>query len=216
MEKNQPHNPLLLNTLNIFYSLSFYAPIIICVCIVFFSMFTVTMNKALVFFGWVSLITFARIVIYKGLKITQNTPPICETGSSELFIPKDVLYSTFLLSFTMMYFMVPLFMISVQNNVNIINYGVLAFFICYIGLDIFIKNKLLCIPAETFGKSVSGNILSGIFLGGLIAGIIMYGTVLKGYLYINEINSNKEVCSMPSKQQFKCKVYKDGTLVGTV
>ena len=143
MEKNQPHNPLLLNTLNIFYSLSFYAPIIICVCIVFFSMFTVTMNKALVFFGWVSLITFARIVIYKGLKITQNTPPICETGSSELFIPKDVLYSTFLLSFTMMYFMVPLFMISVQNNVNIINYGVLAFFICYIGLDIFIKIRIL-------------------------------------------------------------------------
>ena len=65
MEKNQPHNPLLFNTLNIFYSLSFYAPIIICVCVVFFSMFTVTMNKALAFFIWVSLITFARIVVYK-------------------------------------------------------------------------------------------------------------------------------------------------------
>ena len=44
----------------------------------------------------------------------------------------------------------------------------------------------------------------------------MYGTELKGYLYINEINSNKEVCSMPSKQQFKCKVYKDGALVGNI
>ena len=63
---------------------------------------------------------------------------------------------------------------------------------------------------------VIGDVLSGIFLGGVIAGLIMYGTSLKGYLYINEINSNKEVCSMPSKQQFKCKVFKDGTLVGEV
>ena len=54
------------------------------------------------------------------------------------------------------------------------------------------------------------------FLGGVIAGLIMYGSELKSYLYINEINTNKEVCSMPSKQQFKCKVYKDGTLVGNM
>jgi len=218
MEKNQPHNPLLLNTMNIFYSLSFYSPIIICVSIVLFSMFTVTMNKAFVFFIWVSLITFLRIIVFKAWSNDvpmKEIPEICSTGLSEIFIPKDVLYSTYLLTFTMMYFMVPMFMISVQNNVNIINYGVLAFFICYIGIDIFIKNKLLCIPGN-FSKNVFGNILSGMFLGGLIAGLIMYGTQLKVYLYINEINSNKEVCSMPSKQQFKCKVYKDGTLVGNM
>jgi hypothetical protein len=46
--------------------------------------------------------------------------------------------------------------------------------------------------------------------------MVMYGTTLKDYLYINEANTNKEVCSMPSKQQFKCKVYKDGTLIGDV
>jgi hypothetical protein len=43
----------------------------------------------------------------------------------------------------------------------------------------------------------------------------MYGSNLKGYLFINEINNNKEVCSMPSKQQFKCSVYKNGELVGS-
>ena len=187
MELEQ-HNPLLLNTMNIFYSLSFYSPIIICVSIVLFSMFTVTINKALFFFGWVFVITSLRIAVLKASgndNQRKEIPIICSTGLSEIFIPKDVLYSTYLLTFTMMYFILPMFMISVQNNVNVINYGVLAFFICYIGLDIFIKNKLLCIPTETFGKNVSGNILSGIFLGGLIAGIIMYGTQLKVYLYIN-------------------------------
>ena len=219
MDKNEPHNSLLLNATNIFYSLSFYSPIIICVCIVFFSMITVTMNKAYVFFIWVFLITFIRIIVFKGFlkeDLNKQIPIICSTGLSEIFIPKDVMYSTYLLTFSMMYFIVPMCMISVQNNVNIINYGLLAFFICYISIDIFIKNKLSCIPPEKFGKIVSGNILSGMFLGGVIAGLIMYGTVLKGYLYINEINSNKEVCSMPSKQQFKCKVYKDGTLVGNM
>jgi hypothetical protein len=182
-------------------------------------MFTVTMNKAFVYFIWVFIITFIRIIVFKGFlkdEPIQEIPKICSTGLSEIFIPKDVLYSTYLLTFTMMYFIVPMFMVSVQNNVNIINYGVLAFFICYISIDIFIKNKLLCIQSEKFGKIVFGNILSGMFLGGVIAGLIMYGSELKSYLYINEINSNKEVCSMPSKQQFKCKVYKDGTLVGNM
>ena len=218
IKQNTQHNSLLLNTMNMFYSLSFYSPIIICVSIVLFSMFTVTMNKAFVFFIWVFIITFIRIIVFKGFlkdDSTQQIPIICSTGLSEIFIPKDVLYSTYLLTFTMMYFIVPMFMISVQNNVNIMNYGVLAFFICYIGIDIFIKNKLLCIPGN-FWKNVLGNILSGMFLGGVIAGLIMYGSELKSYLYINEINNNKEVCSMPSKQQFKCKVYKDGTLVGNM
>ena len=31
--------------------------------------------------------------------------------------------------------------------------------------------------------------------------------------FINELNSNKEVCTMPSQQQFKCSVYKNGELV---
>ena len=74
---------------------------------------------------------------------------------------------------------------------------------------------LECLPIKANGTVlIIGEIMSGIFLGGIISGLIMYGTRLKPYLYINEMNSNKEVCSLPSKQQFKCKVYKDGTLVG--
>ena len=112
-----------------------------------------------------------------------------------------------------MYFTIPMVMVSIQNNVNVINYGVLAFFIAYIVLDLFIKTTLSCIPT-LFSTLVIGDILSGAFLGGVIAGVIMYGTNLKNYLYINEINSNKEVCSMPSNQQFKCRVFRNGTLVG--
>jgi hypothetical protein len=182
-------------------------------------MFTLTIDKALVFFVWIFLITFIRIIVFKGLFSKNNSieeiPIICSTGLTELFIPKDVTYSTYILTFTMMYFTVPMIMVSAQNNVNMINYGIIWFFISYIVLDIFIKNTLSCIPGF-FSKIIIGNILSGMFLGGFIAGLIMYGTNLKTYLYINEVNTNKEVCSMPSKQQFKCRVFKDGTLIGNL
>jgi hypothetical protein len=212
-------NALFNNTTNIFYSLSFYSPIIICVSIVLFSMLSSTMEKAFVFFVWIFIITFIRIIVFTGLNTNQGSVPnempnICLTGLSNLFIPKDVTYSTFILTFTMMYFVTPMIMISKQNNVNVINYGMLAFFLAYIALDLFIKNVLSCI--QLFSSLVIGDVLSGLFLGGVISGIIMYGSTLKSYLYINEINTNKEVCSMPSKQQFKCRVFKDGTLVGNI
>jgi hypothetical protein len=212
-------NALFNNTTNIFYSLSFYSPIIICVSIVLFSMLSSTMEKAFVFFVWIFIITFIRIIVFTGLNTNQGSVPnempnICLTGLSNLFIPKDVTYSTFILTFTMMYFVTPMIMISKQNNVNVINYGMLAFFLAYIALDLFIKNVLSCI--QLFSSLVIGDVLSGLFLGGVISGIIMYGSTLKSYLYINEINTNKEVCLMPSKQQFKCRVFKDGTLVGNI
>jgi len=181
-------------------------------------MFTATMEKAFVFFGWIFVITFLRIIVFKGIGPNlsdNNIPDICLTGVTEMFIPKDITYSTYILSFTLMYFLMPMILLSSQSNTNVINYGVLAFFIAYIVLDLFIKKTLSCIPAF-FSSLVVGDILSGFFLGGIISGSIMYGTTLKSYLYINEINSNKEVCSMPSKQQFKCKIYKNGELVGNV
>ena len=216
---NELQNNIFNSTMNIFNSLSFYSPIIICVSIVVFSMFTATMEKAFVFFVWIFIITFIRIIVFKGLSSGKEQlveiPNICLTGLTELFIPKDVTYSVYILTFTMMYFVVPMIMISTQHNTNAMNYSVLAFFIGYIVLDVFIKNSLSCVPGF-FSQIVIGNVLSGCFLGGVIAGLIMYGSNLKSYLYINEINTNKEVCSMPSKQQFKCRVFRDGTLVGNI
>jgi hypothetical protein len=218
MPAGEFQNALFNNTMNIFNSLSFYSPIIICVSVIVFSMFTGSMEKAFVFFVWIFIITFIRIIVFKGFKSNQDSyeiPNICLTGLSEIFIPKDVTYSAYILTFTMMYFLMPMIMVSIQNKVNAINFGVLAFFIAYVMLDLFIKRSLSCIPGF-FSVLVIGDILGGLALGALVSGLIMYGSSLKGYLYINEINTNKEVCNMPSKQQFKCRVFKDGTLIGNL
>ena len=213
-------NAVLTNSMNILNSLSFYSPLIICISVILFSMLTVTLEKAFVFFIWVFLITFLRICIisvknmYSSSLHVQEIPEICLTGLTQMFIPRDVTYSTYILCFTLMYFLMPMIMVSIDSKMNTINYGVLAFFISYIVLDLFIKKNLSCIPS-LFSSTVIMDIIGGLGLGALIAGVIMYGTTLKSYLYINEINPNKEVCSMPSKQQFRCSVYKNGELVGS-
>jgi len=51
-------------------------------------------------------------------------------------------------------------------------------------------------------------------LGSFIS-LLMYSSLLKKYLYINKINSNREICSLPSRQHFKCNLYRDGTIVSS-
>ena len=62
----------------------------------------------------------------------------------------------------------------------------------------------------------------GIFLGGLIgilSGIIywamLYYTESEKLLYFQPETSNNVVCNRPSKQTFRCKVYKNGKLIKT-
>ena len=193
--------------MNVISSLSFYSPLIILSSVFIFSMFTATVGKFGWFLLWCFVITCVRWIIYKPLA-TLDPRSICNT-----FIPNDYTYSTYILTFTMMYFILPMIMVSSQSNTNAMNYGVLGLFIAYITLDLFVKKSLLCIPAF-FSSIVLTNIVAGLFLGAMLS-LGMYSTTLKQYLYINEINSNREVCSTPSKQQFRCNVYKDGTLVSS-
>jgi hypothetical protein len=193
--------------MNVISSLSFYSPLIILSSVFIFSMFTATVGKFGWFLLWCFVITCVRWIIYKPVA-TLDPGSICNT-----FIPNDYTYSTYILTFTMMYFILPMIMVSSQSNTNAMNYGVLGLFIAYITLDLFVKKSLLCIPAF-FSSIVLTNIVAGLFLGAMLS-LGMYSTTLKQYLYINEINSNREVCSTPSKQQFRCNVYKDGTLVSS-
>jgi hypothetical protein len=219
--ENQTNNNVSITTItNIFYSLSFYSPLIITTSIIVFSLFSSSLEKGLLFLLWLFVITFLRVIILKIVQMSMKTvpqalPAICLTGLTDIFIPNDVTYSTYILAFTMFYFIMPMIMVSANNKINAMNYYVIAFFIAYIVLDLFIKSSLLCIPT-ILSVNVLSEIVSGMGLGALIAGPIMYGTSLRNMLFINEVNSNKEVCSMPSKQKFKCNLYKNGELVNNL
>ena len=90
------------------------------------------------------------------------------------------------------------------------NYWIFSFLLFYSFLDMMIKFYKKCITSIS---DISINILSGLCLGALIVSLMYAGGSGK-FLFFNQVStSNTEVCTMPSKQTFKCSVYKNGELV---
>jgi hypothetical protein len=126
-------------------------------------------------------------------------------ASSE-FLPYDnSTYSIFVLLFTFFYLAMPMF---ISNNIN---YILITFFCIYITFDILVKLVNGCIISKL---DIIGNFIGGAGLGAAISALL-YSSPVKEYLFINETSNNKQVCSMPSKQTFKCSVYKNGELVNS-
>jgi hypothetical protein len=192
-------------------ALSFYSPLIVVISIFMFSVFSSAINKGLFYIVCVFLVTslrYACLMIGKIPQLNQGSS-ICNEG---VFLPYTGLsYSTFILAFTALYFITPMFIITAQNKTNTINYYVILFFVAYIVFDLFIKLSSNCIKLNL---NVLADFLSGGLLGATIA-LILFAANKISIMFINELNSNKEVCSVPSKQQFKCSLYRNGTIVGS-
>ena len=200
--------------LSIFAVLSFYAPVLITTAIILFSVFSGALIKGIFYLFWIFVVTAIRmgvILLQRGKNYKEvELPQECNTGA---FLPYTTpTYSTFILCFTLFYFLTPMILVS-KDSMNAINYGVVLFFISYIVLDLLMKKTMYCIPG-VFSIQVFSDLIGGIGLGAIISSLI-YGSNIKGNLFINEIITNKEVCSQPSKQQFRCAVYKNGELVGS-
>jgi len=102
-------------------------------------------------------------------------------------------------------------MISGETRSNKMNYYVIFFFIPFILFDLIMKKGLSCIES-VWSMIVWMDLLSGLMLGALVA-FITYGTSLRNLLFINLTSSN--VCSKPANQQMRCRIYKNGELVGS-
>ena len=59
------------------------------------------------------------------------------------------------------------------------------------------------------------NVLLGATSAALIV-TLMYSGGSGKYLFFNETSSDKDICYQPSKQTFKCQMYKDGTLLTSI
>jgi hypothetical protein len=115
-------------------------------------------------------------------------------------------FSSFVFAFTIMYLSFPMF-----SNGSI-NYWVFLSLIVYFLVDMFIKIYKKCIIQ-------TGDLFLNILLGAASSALIvtlMYSGGSGKYLFFNEVSSDKEVCYQPSKQTFKCQMYKNGELIGSL
>lgn len=125
-----------------------------------------------------------------------NLPPLVTEFSAPDF-------NSMFLSFTTLYLLMPMAYGASQMNALLII--ILIIFIIGNGATRYLTkcNNLMDI--------LIGNLLgSGLGVGYFFA---FWATNNKKLLFIDDLNSNNVVCNRPSKQTFKCAVYKNGQLI---
>lgn len=196
--------------MNPIYIFSFYSPIIVLSSIFIYSIFSGVAVSGFIYIFWLFFITMLRIAVLfmfgetKSSVYFNDPESICSIGNVMPFA--NLSYSTYIYLFSFFYLTMPMF---ISNNLN---YMVILFFIVYLIFELTIKFSNSCFNSQRALSFLLGDSIAGAGLGAGIAAL-MYSSSLQKYLLINTSGSNKEVCSMPSKQTFKCSVYKNGELV---
>jgi len=110
--------------------ITFFSPIIIIVGVFILSVFSSSVAKALVFVFWFFVVTAIRNVIVKFSDSGPNvTGPknMCTLGVFAPFIPNtNLTYSTFILAFTMFYFIFPMILLNNDTNSTVFNYRIIV------------------------------------------------------------------------------------------
>ena len=192
----------LFQPMNLVVFSSFFSPFILAAGITSLS-FIFQNFKGLIYLGFLVGCCFVRSYVYmiSGSNPSVNDKTICSTVQYTKY--GNPTFSAFVFAFSIMYLSIPMF-----SNSSV-NYWVFISLITYFFLDIFIKIYKKCILQMS---DLFLNVLLGAASATLIV-TLMYAGGSGKYLFFNEVSSNKEMCYQPSKQTFKCSVFKDGTLI---
>jgi hypothetical protein len=192
----------LFQPMNIVVFLAFFSPIILATSITSMS-FMYQNFKGLIYLGFLIGCCVVRSYVY----MMAGSPPIIndKTICTSIQYSKygNPTFSAFVFAFTIMYLSFPMF-----SNGEI-NFWVFISLITYFFIDIFIKIYKNCIIK-------TGDLFLNVLLGASSAALIitfMYAGGSGKYLFFNEMSSDKEMCYQPSKQTFRCSMYKDGQMI---
>ena len=190
---------------NIVVFLSFYSPVILAICVT--AMSVIFKNfKGFIYLGFLLGCCILRNFVYFFNKATPllNDGTICTAIEYSKY--GNPTFSSFVFSFTLTYLSLPMF----SNGAP--NFWIFSVILVYFFIDMFIKVYKKCVLSTI---DLFLNVLLGIVSAALIV-TSMYAGGSGKYLFFNEISSDKDVCYQPSKQTFKCNVFKNGELIGSV
>ena len=184
---------------------TFLSPLIIVVSLVGMS-FLFQNFKGFIYLGFLIAACLVRSFLFQSnANYTHNgLPQQCDTihytnvGNNT--------FSIFVMTFTFFYICFPMF---VNNSIN---WWLVASLLFYMVLDGGVKWYTGCL-VNNF--QIMMDILLGFTLGALIVSSMYFGGSGK-YLFFNEVSTDKEVCSVSKNNTFKCSVYKNGELLGTM
>jgi hypothetical protein len=134
----------------------------------------------------------------------DDTVKVCNLIGPQSFFDKGVPFGTLVYTFTFMYLFIPMLIMSMMN------YPLLMTLMLMIGVDTTIQLNMECTQPPMLLLSV----IIAMIWGGIYSYII--SLISPDMLYHTDYLSDKQVCSMPSEQKFKCKVYRNGELITTM
>lgn len=191
---------------NIMQLFSALAPVFISFFLVMLSIFNQNV-KGILFMAGAVLATAFNILLMNLIKspISPDASQVCNLIEFPLITRYNSPAATSLfIAFTFAYLFMPMY----TNDQ--MNYPVIASLLVLFAVDTLTRINNKC-------TSISGSLLGG--LVGIILGIMWYGMFhLLGYddlLYFDEMDTNRVLCKKPSKQSFKCSVYKNGQLISS-
>ena len=197
-----------LNIITITYLFLRLAPFVLVCFFTLASMFNQDF-KGLVYlsgliFACFTTMLFGNVLTFMPSFLPEERPEICNMISvgQQSELSKLPLGQT-VFAFTFSYLLVPM----ITNDYVNQNIPTLVFFPILILFDIIWNVQNTC---YTFWQLISSLILGGLF--GWLWGYLIQKTNNTSLQYLSGI-SNGEVCSKPSKQTFRCKVYKNGKLI---
>ena len=195
----------LFQPMNFIVFFSFFSPIILATSIT--SMSFIFQNfKGLIYLGFLIACCIIRNYVYmvNGASPVVNDRTVCTSVQYSKY--GNPTFSAFVFAFTIMYLSIPMF----SNGAP--NFWVFISLISYFLVDMFIKLYKKCVVQM---GDLFLNVLLGLASAALIV-TLMYSGGSGKYLFFNEVSSNKEICYQPKEQNFKCQVFRDGTLVGNI
>ena len=161
--------------------------------------------KGFIFLGYLLGVCLIRNYIYvlNGAETLKPDNTICSSIQYSKY--GNPTFSAFVFAFTIMYISFPMF-----SNGDV-NFWIFGGLLSYFFLDIFIKLYKKCVIKTS---DLFLNVLLGLASSALIV-TLMYAGGSSKFLFFNETSSTKEVCSVPSKQTFKCSLFRNGELISS-
>jgi hypothetical protein len=183
-----------------------YSPVLITFLIVFLSAFSQTWQGCF-FFASLFLFCFIRSLLIRNLSTQPSniSTPNCVDYIFPFTGYKNDGFNIFYITFLFGYIISPMLLKMVPVNIAlIVILGVYTVWVWIIGI------RSSCVSSGY----LIGNIVYGIISVSITISIIL-SFKLESYLFLYDSVSDSIKCSMPSKQSFKCNVYKNGELISS-
>ena len=205
--KNTLPIAITLSLTNIFEYISFSAPLLVIFFITLYSIMMNNLEKGLIFNMGIVILSTIVYILKNVIKNKQNdeASPFCNVLPGPFTVRRDdgifnaPSMSSSILAFSSTYLIYPML---INNQLN---YSLLLFLIATTAINCVVEFSQLC--SDIMGL-VLGLLIGIIF--GIVYYSILYASKKSNLVYFSDTISNNVQCSKPTKQNFKCEVYKDG------